>query len=158
MNTNNFINLIGRVGQDPTRHNFDNGGSVLELSLATNDNYKDRAGNRVERTQWHRVKAFGPVVDVLERYVSKGDRLSVVGTLRYSAWTDNANQARKTAEIILDSFSFISGSRRKDGEASPPLHTPDPAPGSPTRMAGPGNPLGQPQLAGAMSDDDQIPF
>ena len=157
MNTNNFINLIGRVGQAPTRRNFDNGGSVLELSLATNDNYKDRAGNRVERTQWHRVKAFGPVVDVLERYVSKGDQLSVVGTLRYNTWTDNANQARKTAEIILDSFSFISGNRRRDSDDASPLHTRETAPSFHSGTDKSSDSLGQPQLVEAIGED-QIPF
>ncbi|WP_197493989.1 single-stranded DNA-binding protein [Lewinella sp. 4G2] len=112
MNSNNLINLVGRIGQEPQRRNFDNGGSLLELSLATNYVYKNRNGDRVTETSWHRLKTFQPkVVDLLEQYVSKGDQLSVVGRLQYRKWKDKYDQDRSTPEIIIEGFTFLSNGR-----------------------------------------------
>lgn len=147
MNTSNFVNLIGRIGQVPKRVNFDSGGALLELSLATNHSYKDRDGNRVKKTDWHRVKCFGPVIETLERYVQVGDQLSVVGSLRYREWTDKFDQRRQTAEIILDSFSFIGGNKREaDSQENNPINARNP------------DPLNQPQptYAGEFGDPKSV--
>lgn len=122
MNTSNFVTLLGRLGAAPVRKTLPNGNSLLEFSLATNNSYKDRDGNRVTKTDWHRVKAFGPVVDTLERYLSKGDQLSVVGALRYNEWTDKHDQKRKSAEVILNAFSFV-GSRNSEDAPAPAATT-----------------------------------
>ena len=114
MNGNNFINLIGRLGQDPERKTFDNGGSLVEFSLATKDNYRDPAGNTIERTQWHRIKATGKRGDLLHQYCSRGRQLAVVGTLRYRDWTDSHGNKRKSAEVYVESFTFLESKRNGD--------------------------------------------
>ena len=119
MNTSNFINIIGRLGQAPIRKTLPGGSEIMELSVATNNFYRDRNGDRVKATDWHRVKCFSPqVMDLLERYTDKGDQISIVGSMRYHTWTDKYEQKRREAEVILDSFSFLSSGRRNDAPAA----------------------------------------
>lgn len=117
INNSNFINLIGRLGDNPTSRTLPSGQMATEFSLATNDNYKDRDGNKVERTEWHRVKAYGKAAEVLNQYLERGSKIAIVGTLRYSKWLDKFEQKRNTAEIIVQSFEFMGSSRRNDGPA-----------------------------------------
>ena len=67
MQIRNSVTLIGNVGQLPVTKTLANGSRMIEFSLATNDSYRNRDGQKVQRTEWHRIKAFGKVVDVLER-------------------------------------------------------------------------------------------
>ena len=110
MQVRNSVTLIGNVGQLPTVKTLPSGTRVIEFSLATNDSYRNKAGERIQRTEWHSIKAYGKVVDVLERYLTKGSQLALTGALRYSKWTDKHEQARTSTEIILDEFTFL-GSR-----------------------------------------------
>ena len=112
MQIRNSVTLIGNVGQLPTVRTLPSGNRVIEFSLATNDSYRNRDGEKVTRTEWHRVKAFGKVVDVLETYLTKGSQIALSGTLRYSKWTDKYEQSRTTAEIVLDEFTFLSAKDR----------------------------------------------
>jgi single-strand DNA-binding protein len=112
----NHITLIGNVGQTPTVKTLQSGTRVIEFPLATNDHYRNREGEKVQRTEWHKIKAYGKVVDTLEQYVDKGSKLAVTGSLRYNKWTDSNNQARVVAEIMLDGFQFLgSRSRQQNG-------------------------------------------
>lgn len=121
MNGNNFISLIGRLGQEPDRKTFDNGGSVVNLRLATNDNYRNASGELVERTQWHNVKAFGKAGDTIHQYSRRGDQLAVVGTLRYRDYTDASGQSKISAEVHLNTFTFLSNKRDNDDRQSRPV-------------------------------------
>ena len=112
MQVRNSVTLIGNVGQLPTVRTLPSGNRVIEFSLATNDSYRNRDGEKVTRTEWHRVKAFGKVVDVLETYLTKGSQIALNGTLRYSKWTDKYEQSRTTAEIVLDEFTFLGAKDR----------------------------------------------
>ena len=109
MQVRNSVTLIGNVGQAPTANQLPSGTRVVEFSLATNDYYRDKNGNRVTRTEWHRIKAFGKVGEVLERHVTKGTALAVTGSIRYGKWTDKYDQQRTTTDIILNEFTFIGG-------------------------------------------------
>lgn len=117
MQVRNSVTLIGNVGQIPTVKTLTSGTRVIEFRLATNDFYRNKAGERIQRTEWHTIKAFGKVVDTLERYVTKGSQLALTGSLRYSSWTDKFEQARSSTEIILDEFTFL-GSRDNGAYAS----------------------------------------
>jgi len=119
INNSNFINLIGRLGDNPSSRTLPSGQLATEFNLATNDNYKDRAGNKVERTEWHRIKAYGKVAEILDRYLKRGNKVSIVGTLRYQKWVDKFDQKRSSPEIIVQSFLFMEGSRL------PEVDTPD---------------------------------
>lgn len=113
MNTSNFINLIGRLGDDPKTITLPSGTLATEFSLATNDYYRDRDGNKQERTDWHRVKAYGKLAELFDQYLEKGRQVSIVGSMRYSKWVDKHDQPRTSAEVIADSFSFIGGGQNR---------------------------------------------
>ena len=116
----NCITLIGNVGQDPNFRTFpETGTKLVEISLATNETYTNKEGQRVTTTEWHRLKAFGKPAEVLAQYVRKGSQLAVTGSVRYNKWTDKHEQRRTTAEIIVNDFTFLGG-RRDDRGASYP--------------------------------------
>lgn len=108
-NTSNFINLIGRLGDAPKTTTLPSGTVATEFSLATNNHYRDRDGNKQVQTDWHRVKAYGKLAELFDQYLDRGQQVSIVGSMRYSKWTDKHDQARTSAEVIAESFSFIGG-------------------------------------------------
>ncbi|PZQ66651.1 MAG: single-stranded DNA-binding protein, partial [Escherichia coli] len=85
----NKVTLIGRLGGDPEKRSFSNGGQVVSFSLATSERWKDGNGERKERTEWHRVSVFTEGLrDVVEKYLRKGDLVSIEGKLETRKWTD----------------------------------------------------------------------
>lgn len=130
MNASNTIHLIGNLGTDPESKTLPSGSTVTEFSLATSDSYKDKDGNRVQRTEWHRAKAFGKLADVLAEYLSKGSKIAITGEMRYREWTDKYEQKRKSAEVVISTFSFLGG-RPEEGNNERPANNnraPDPSP------------------------------
>lgn len=99
----NSVHLVGRVGQDPDYRRFDNGGELIEISLATSETWRDRnSGERKEKTQWHRVKVTNEnVVKIAREYVRKGDLIGVEGKLEYRQW-EKEGQKHTSAEIVID--------------------------------------------------------
>ena len=89
----NKVNLIGNVGGDPDIRTTHSGGRVGKVSLATSQTFQDRSRQQQEATQWHRLAFFGRLVDVVEQWVKKGDRLYVEGRLEYSPRTTAATRA-----------------------------------------------------------------
>jgi single-strand DNA-binding protein len=112
MNTSNFINLIGRLGDTPKTVTLASGTTATEFSLATNDYYRDRDGNRQTRTEWHRIKAYGKLAEIFDQHLDRGREVSIVGSMRYRKWTDKHDQTRTAAEVIAESFSFIGSQNR----------------------------------------------
>ncbi|MFC3125812.1 single-stranded DNA-binding protein [Pseudoroseomonas globiformis] len=101
----NKVILIGNLGRDPEVRNFQNGGRVVNLRLATTDNYKDREGNRQERTEWHSVAIFNERLgEVAERYLRKGSKVYIEGKLETRKWQDQAGQDRYSTEVVLRNF------------------------------------------------------
>jgi len=152
MNTSNFINLIGRLGEAPKTVTLNSGILATEFSLATRNVYKDREGNRQEQTDWHRVKAYGKLAEIFDKYLDRGGQVSIVGSMRYRKWVDKHDQTRTSAEVIAESFSFIgSGKPRESGAGNASL------------VAEPG-PERNPPLTSALPDvvmtgaDDGLPF
>lgn len=111
MQVRNSVTLIGNLGQDPNVRTTDAGLTITDFTLATNEYYRDKDGNRQTRTDWHRVKAFGKLAEVFAQHLAKGSQLAVVGSLRYDKWIDKHDQVRTTAEVIAHSFTFLSGGR-----------------------------------------------
>lgn len=102
----NRVMLIGNVGQDPEIRAFPNGGRVANFSLATSERWKDKqTGEQKERTEWHRVavKSDG-LVGVIERFVKKGSKLYVEGSLQTRKWTDQSGQERYSTEVVVSGF------------------------------------------------------
>ncbi|MBE9603518.1 single-stranded DNA-binding protein [Acetobacteraceae bacterium H6797] len=101
----NKVIVLGRLGRDPEVRNFQNGGKVVNLRLATSERFKDREGNQQERTEWHSVAIFNERLgEVAEKYLRKGSEVYIEGQLETRKWTDQAGAERYTTEIVLRQF------------------------------------------------------
>lgn len=117
INNANFVNLIGNLGADPVVKILPSGLQVAEFSLATSNKYTNREGTRVEQTDWHRIKAFGKVAEVMGQYLRKGSKVAILGTIRYGKWVDKHDQNRVSTDIIVETFRFLSPSPASLGNA-----------------------------------------
>jgi single-strand DNA-binding protein len=99
----NKVILVGNLGADPEIKSFSNGGRIANLRIATSENWTDRAsGERRERTEWHNVVINGDgLVGVVERFLRKGKKIYVEGSLRTRKWQDQNGQDRYTTEVVL---------------------------------------------------------
>ena len=101
----NKVIILGRLGRDPEVRNFQNGGKVVNLRLATSERYKDREGNQQERTEWHSVAIFTDRLgEVAEKYLRKGSEVYIEGQLETRKWQDKDGQDRYTTEIVLRQY------------------------------------------------------
>lgn len=116
MTASNTIHLIGRVGGDVQTKTFDNGTVLAEFSLATNEYFRDRENNKQERTHWHRIKAYGKRAETLAKYLKKGSKVSITGSLGYRKWTDKFDQPRVSSEVSVQAFQFLGGSGKSSAE------------------------------------------
>jgi len=119
----NKVIILGRLGKDPEVRNFQNGGRVVNLRLATSERYKDREGNMQERTEWHSVAIFNEKLgEIAERYLRKGSEVYVEGQLETRKWQDQSGQERYTTEIVLRQFrgelALVGGRGGGGGEMS----------------------------------------
>ncbi|MBW6399755.1 single-stranded DNA-binding protein [Roseomonas sp. HJA6] len=97
--------ILGRLGRDPEVRNFQNGGKVVNLRIATSERYKDREGNQQERTEWHAVAIFNERLgEVAEKYLRKGSEVYIEGQIETRKWQDQSGQERYTTEIVLRQF------------------------------------------------------
>ncbi len=116
----NKVILIGRLGKDPETRNFQNGGKVVNLRLATDERYKDREGNMQERTEWHSVAIFNEKLgEIAERYLKKGSQVYIEGQLETRKWQDQAGADKYSTEIVLRNFRgelTLLGGRQSGGE------------------------------------------
>ena len=97
----NKVQLIGHVGQEPEIKTFGEGKKVANITLATNESYTNAKGEKVEDTQWHKVKAWGKVADIIEKYVTKGKEICVEGKLTYSDYLDKEGNKRYVTEVVI---------------------------------------------------------
>ena len=161
----NKVILIGNLGADPESRSLSSGDPVVNLRLATNETWTDRAsGERRERTEWHRVVIFDEkLCEVATKYLQKGSKIYVEGQIRTNKWTDQSGNDRYTTEIVLRRFNStlqMLDSRGEGGytggggdDSSAGGAAPEPAPGpggaAPEPAPGPG---------GGGDLDDDIPF
>jgi single-strand DNA-binding protein len=98
--------LIGNVGRDPEVRDIGHSGKVANLAVATSESWKDKkTGERKEKTEWHRVAIFGQPAEHVEKYVSKGDKIYIEGTLQTRKWEDKNGQEKYTTEIVVQGFN-----------------------------------------------------
>lgn len=101
----NKVIILGRLGRDPEVRNFQNGGRVVNLRIATSERYKDREGNPQERTEWHSVAIFNERLgEVAEKYLRKGSEVYIEGQLETRKWQGQDGQDRYTTEIVLRQY------------------------------------------------------
>ncbi|QAZ68404.1 single-stranded DNA-binding protein [Solidesulfovibrio carbinolicus] len=97
----NKVILVGRLGQDPKLNYLPSGQPVAEFSVATDESYKDREGNKVEKTEWHRVKVFGRSAEFCNNYLAKGRLVYIEGSIRTRSWDDQQGQKRYMTEVVV---------------------------------------------------------
>lgn len=110
MNTlRNKVQLIGRLGQDPEIVTFQDGNKLAKFSLATDDSYKDKSGNKVERAYWHNIIVNGQLVKIVEDYVKKGQEIAVEGKLTNRSYDTKDGEKRYITEIIVSEILLLGG-------------------------------------------------
>ncbi len=116
----NRVTLIGNVGQAPDCRSTPTGTKVVKFSLATSRARADEGGKKQERTEWHRVTLFGKLADIVEQYVSKGDRLYIEGRLEYSQTTDDQGGTKYWTDIVAQELVMLgsSGGLRERGDGT----------------------------------------
>jgi len=109
----NKVTLLGNLGADPEHRYTPNGASVCEFRLATNERWLDKQGQKQERTEWHRIVAWGKLADICAEYLSKGRQVYLEGKLRTRSWTDKESTKRWMTEVIADKVEFLGGGGEK---------------------------------------------
>jgi len=105
----NKVELLGNVGNDPEIKTFDNGNKIANFSLATTEKWKDKqTGEKKEHTEWHKVVVNGKLVDVVEKYVKKGDRLMIDGKIKTRSYEDKNKENRYITEVICSDLLMLS--------------------------------------------------
>ncbi len=105
----NKVFLLGRLGNDPEVRYTTNGGAVANFNMATNESWLDKAGQKQERTEWHRVVVWGKLGELCGQYLSKGRQAFLEGKLQTREWTDKEGGKRYTTEIVASNVQFLGG-------------------------------------------------
>jgi single-strand DNA-binding protein len=122
MSSVNKVIILGRLGRDPEVRNFQNGGKVVNFSVATSERYKDRDGNQQEKTEWHNVAIFNEhFAGIAEKFLRKGAQVYLEGQLQTRKWQDQSGQDRYSTEVVLPKFggaiTLIGGKGDGGGDA-----------------------------------------
>ena len=128
-NSLNKVILIGNLGQDPEARFTPQGTAVTNLSIATNESWKDQSGETQDRTEWHRVVMYGRMAETAAEYMKKGQMVYVEGRLNTREWEDQNQIKRKTTEIRCDNFTMLG--RRSDAPAGQSQGAMSPSPSAP---------------------------
>lgn len=136
----NKVMLVGNVGQDPEVRHLDSGVAVANFNLATNETYKDKNGEKVTQTEWHRIVLWRGLAEVAEKFVKKGEFLYIEGRLRTRSWDDKDGNKKYTTEVFADSMKML-GKKSDQSEAD------QPAASGQIEETGPG-----------VSENDDLPF
>lgn len=143
----NKILLLGNIGSVEVK-TFQNGGKVVEATLATSRRYKDRNGDQHEDTQWHRLVISGPQADTAEKFITKGDPLFCTGEMRYRKYTTRDGVEKSVPEVQVDTFQLLPKGQ-KEGPAYNAVAGTRPASPAPA-------PAPAPEVAG--NPDEDLPF
>lgn len=134
----NKVILIGNLGKDPEVRYSPSGGAIANLTLATSESWKDKnTGEKVEKTEWHRVVAFKRTAEIMGEYLKKGSKVYIEGKLQTRKWQDKEGKDRYTTEVVANDMQML------DSRGSTQQETPQQA----------ASPAPQPEIL-----DDDIPF
>ena len=114
----NRVQIIGRLGRDVELRQTPSGQSVASFTVATDESYTSRDGQKVEQTEWHRINVFGKQAELCGRFIGKGSLVYVEGKLRTRKWTDQSGQERSSTEINADRVQFLD--RHQDAQQAAP--------------------------------------
>ena len=113
MGSVNKVILIGNLGKDPEVRHTQSGSTVATFSIATNESWNNKEGQREERTEWHRVVVFGKLADICGQYLKKGKQVYIEGRLQTRSWDDRDGNKRYTTEIVASQHDHAgTGGRR----------------------------------------------
>jgi single-strand DNA-binding protein len=104
----NKVILVGRVGKDPEVRHLDNNSVVARFTLATNETYKNKNGEKITNTEWHNIVVWRSLAEIAGRYIKKGTMLYVEGKIRTRAWDDKEGNKRYSTDIEADNFQMLS--------------------------------------------------
>jgi len=156
----NKVILVGNLGRDPEVKSMQDGRSLVNMSVATSETWRDRqSGERKERTEWHRVVIFNEkLAEVAQKFLRKGAKVYLEGQLSTRKWTDQSGQERYTTEVVLPRFggslTMLDGRSGGGGEAGMSNGSDDFAPAPAMAAAG-----GKPATRASKGElDDDIPF
>lgn len=142
----NKVILVGRLGKDPETRYTGSGQQVCNFSMATDETYKDRAGERQKRTEWHKIVMWGRLAEIAQQYLRRGSLIYIEGRLQTRQWDDQTGNKRYTTEIVANVMKMLGsrGDNATGGGAEPGerRHAPE---------------MDEPQAGPAISDED-IPF
>jgi single-strand DNA-binding protein len=144
MSVNKAI-LVGRLGRDPETRYTSSGQAVCNFTLATDETFRDRAGERQKRTEWHRIVLWGKLAEIAQQYVKRGTMVYLEGRLQTRQWDDRSGNKRTTTEIVGNVMRILS----PRGEAAPPVEAEAQVPAAPSPEEG---------AAGPEISDEDIPF
>jgi single-strand DNA-binding protein len=113
----NKVILIGNLGRDPETRYMPDGGAITNVSIATTEVWKDKNGDKQEKTEWHRVAFFGKLAEIAGEYLKKGSQVYVEGRLQTRKWQDKDGADKYTTEIVADRMQML-GSRQGQGGGS----------------------------------------
>ena len=150
----NKVMLIGNVGSEPEIRATAAGARVAKLSLATNRSWSDRSGQQQEKTEWHRLTFFGRLVDIVEQWVKKGDRLYVEGRIEYSQTQDDQGVTKYWTDVVIQEMVMLGSTGGGGGAGGGGSFAGGGGGGGGGGAAGGGAPSGPP----ANEPDDDLPF
>jgi single-strand DNA-binding protein len=158
----NKVILIGNLGRDPEVRSTQDGGKIVNLNVATSENWKDKSsGERKEKTEWHRVVIFNDRVgEIAERYLKKGSKVYIEGQLQTRKWTDKEGQERYSTEVVIGRFKgelTLLDSRGGGGDSGSEDRAPARSERSGAGDKGAGGGSG-PSWEAPADLDDEIPF
>jgi len=143
----NKVIIVGNLGGDPETRYMPSGSAVTNLTVATNESWKDKqTGEQKDRTEWHKVAMFNRLAEIAAEYLRKGSQVYIEGKLRTRKWQDKNGQDRWTTEIIADEMQMLGGRGGGGGGSVPMSSGQDSASSSAPPKAGPDD------------FDDDIPF
>ena len=152
----NKVILVGRLGKDPETRYMTNGEAVTNVSLATSENYKDKSGEKQERTEWHNLVFYRRLAEIAGEYLKKGAQIYVEGRIQTRKWQDKEGKDRYTTEIIVNEMKMLGS---KTGSGS--FEVVENQSSAPARSAPAAKPAASAPAGGKSSFDnfdDDIPF
>ena len=166
----NKVILVGNLGKDPETRYMPDGAAVTNFSIATTDQWKDKSGEKQEKTEWHRISTFQRLAEIAGEYLKKGSQVYIEGRLQTRKWTDKDGVEKYTTEIIADKMQMLGSRQGMGGDGSDggssgggrgPSSGGDYPRGSSGSAGGAAKPAGPAKAGGAAKFDDfedDIPF
>lgn len=153
----NRVIIVGNLGSDPEIRHTQGGDAVATLSVATSETWKDKSGEKQERTEWHRVVMWRRLAEIAQQYLRKGSKVYLEGKLQTRKWQAQDGSDRYTTEIVADQMQMLDS--RTGGDQSAPRGQGSPSGQSGSRDAHSASYAAQEPSGGGPADyDDEIPF